>query len=149
MGFTLLYTNPLCTAHSNTGWRQKQQPQHAFKEQLTNQNVWSCPLMRSIYSLVVVLRSNMAPKTVITHAHTHCSISQSFSTYDVFSPPPAVVAPPLTYDHMTEAATSKGHPTATGVVTCHHHCTNTHTVREAKRVSGGLGLIKHTHTHSA
>lgn len=72
----------------------------------------------------------MAPKTAVTHAHTHCSISQAFSTYDVFSLPPAVMTPPFTYDHMTEATTSKGHPTATGVITCHHHCTNTDTVKE-------------------
>lgn len=62
------------------------------------------------------------------NAHTHCSISQPFSAYDVFSPPPAVVTPPLTYDHVTEAAASEGHPAATGVVTCHHHRTNTHAV---------------------
>lgn len=68
--------------------------------------------------------------------NTHRSVSQAFSAYDVFSPPPAVLAPPLTYDHMTEAATSEGHPTAAGVVTCHHHCANTHTVGEAKRAGG-------------
>lgn len=80
----------------------------------------------------MVLTSNVSPKTGMTHAHTHCSISQPFSTYDVLLPSPAIMTPPLTYDHMTEATTSKGHPTATGVITCHHHRTNTHTVRETK-----------------
>lgn len=28
MGFTLLYTNPLCTAHSNTGYRHRRQSIH-------------------------------------------------------------------------------------------------------------------------
>lgn len=34
MGFTLLYTNPLCTAHSNTGWRHKQPPPASIKTHL-------------------------------------------------------------------------------------------------------------------
>lgn len=75
-----------------------------------------------------VVDGNVAPKTTVTHAHTHGSISQPLSAYDVFSPPLSVVAPPLAYDHVTEAAASKGHPTATGVITRHHHGTNTHTV---------------------
>lgn len=92
----------------------------------------------------------MAPKTAVTHAHTHCSVSQPFSTYDVLSPPPAVVAPPLTYDHVTEAATSEGHPAATGVVTCHHHRTNTHTVEGGggQESEQRPGLIKQTHGYA-
>lgn len=65
-----------------------------------------------------------------THAHTHCSIAQPLSTYDILLLPLAFRTPPFTDDNVAEASTSKGHPAATRIVTCHHHCSDTHAVRE-------------------
>lgn len=143
MGFTLLYTNPLCTAHSNTGWRHKQQPHRHEIVNWPSSESWSppshpFPTQCMHLRFHVMLRNNVA--------HTHCSISQAFSTYDVFSSPPAIMSAPFTYDHMTEASASQRHPTATGVITCHHHCTNTHTVRETENEQSYTTMMKNIPT---